>query len=158
MNISYNPYATSLPLPLAAFLLLGPLLALQICSYLLARRCVSSQNLTYFYTHTHTRSPPSCRERSIIHYRLHTSRRKAIFSECSVSICSLCQCSLPIVEVSWSFFLIIINGMFSLFIPISIITVSFFRLACCVFPTYFLIRAENNMTHFMQRQMYTFCV
>jgi len=42
----------------------------------------------------------------------------------------------------WQVFL-----FFFLFIQLSIITVSFFRLACCVFPSYFLIRAENNMTH-----------
>lgn len=134
-----------LPLPLAGFLLLGPLLALQICSYLLARRCVSFPKPDLLI-HTHAHLRHAAGEASYIASYIRQGNN-SIFSQQSVFICSSCQCKLPVVEVPWSFFLIIINGMFFLFIQLSIITVSFFRLACCVFPSYFLIRAENNMTH-----------
>lgn len=101
---------------------------------------------TFIHTHTHAHLRHAAGEASYIASYIRQGK-KSIFSQQSVFISSSCQCKLPVVEVPWSFFLIIINGMFFLFIQLSIITVSFFRLACCVFPSYFLIRAENNMTH-----------
>lgn len=98
---------------------------------------------TFIHTHAHLRHAAG--EASYITSYIRQGKNP-IFSQRSVFLCSSCQCKLPVVEVPWSFFLIIINGFF-LFIQLSIITVSFFRLACCVFPSYFLIRAENNMTH-----------